>query len=112
MGKIEDADAIGEAGNPVCGDMLRIYLKVKDGKIEDIKVETLGCAAAIAMASLITEKAKGKTLEEAEKITSKDVIDSLGKVPPVKYHCGGLAEQALKNAIKNYREKHGNKISN
>ncbi len=104
-GKIEDADAIGEVGNPTCGDMMYCYIKVKDDKIEDIKVETFGCAAAIATASMVTELAKGKTLDEALKITRNDVADELEGLPPVKMHCSNLAADALHDAIKKYREK-------
>ncbi|MHA1786261.1 MAG: Fe-S cluster assembly scaffold protein NifU [Candidatus Helarchaeota archaeon] len=103
-GKIEDADAIGEVGNPTCGDMMYCYIKVKDGKLEDIKVETFGCAAAIATASMITELAKGKTLEEALKITRSDVADALEGLPPVKMHCSNLAADALHDAIKKYQK--------
>ena len=104
-GKIEDADGIGEIGNASCGDMMYCYIKVKDNKIEDIKVETFGCAAAIATASMITELAKGKTLDEALKITRNDVADELEGLPPVKMHCSNLAADALHNAIKDYKEK-------
>jgi len=104
-GKIEDADGIGEIGNASCGDMMYCYIKVKDDKITDIKVETFGCAAAIATASMITELAKGKTLDEALKITRNDVAEELEGLPPVKMHCSNLAADALHNAIKDYREK-------
>lgn len=106
MGEIKDADAIGEAGNPVCGDVMYLYLKVKDNKITDIKFKTLGCAAAIATSSMVTDIAKGKTLEEALKITNKEVAQELGGLPAVKMHCSVLAQQALKNAIDNYYKKH------
>ena len=104
-GKIENADGIGEVGNPTCGDMMYCYIKVKDGKIEDIKVETFGCAAAIATASMITELAKGKTLEEAMKISRSNVADALEGLPPVKLHCSNLAADALHNAIEDYKKK-------
>ena len=110
MGTMKNPDAVGEAGNPICGDLMKIYIKVKDNKIKDIKFETLGCAAAIATSSIITDIVKGKSLEQAEKITGKDVVKGLGKLPPIKVHCSVLAEEALKNAIKNYRKKH--KIKN
>ncbi|MCM8788234.1 MAG: Fe-S cluster assembly scaffold protein NifU [Candidatus Omnitrophica bacterium] len=105
MGRIENADGIGKVGNPVCGDVMWIYIKVKDNRIEDIKFETFGCGAAIATSSVITELARGKTLEEAEKITNQDVIDVLEGLPPLKKHCSLLAEQGLKAAIKDYRDK-------
>jgi len=105
MGKLENPDSVGEIGNPVCGDMMTIYLKVKDGRVFDIGFETLGCVAAIATSSMITSLAKGKKLEEAEKITIKEVADALGSLPPVKMHCSDLAVKALKMAIENYRNK-------
>lgn len=105
FGDMEDADAIGEAGNPMCGDIMKMYIKVKDNKIVDIKFKTLGCAAAIATSSMITELAKGKTLEQAEKITKQDIADKLDGLPPIKMHCSVLAETALKDAIKKYRAK-------
>ena len=92
MGRIENADGVGTAGNPVCGDVMKIYIKVKDNTIDDIKFETFGCGAAIATSSVVTEIAKGKTLEEAEKISNKQVVDFLGGLPPVKMHCSLLAE--------------------
>jgi len=105
MGRIEDADGVGKVGNPVCGDVMYIYIKVKENKIEDIKFETFGCAAAIGTSSMITELAKGKTLEEAMKITNNDVAKELGGLPPIKMHCSALAADALKAAINNYLEK-------
>jgi nitrogen fixation NifU-like protein len=108
MGEIQNADAVGEAGNPVCGDVMFLYLKVKNNRIEDIKFKTLGCAAAIATSSMVTDIAKGKTLDEALKITNKQVAEELGGLPGVKMHCSVLAQQALKNAIENYRKKHKN----
>jgi nitrogen fixation NifU-like protein len=109
MGYIENADGIGEAGNPICGDILKIYIKVgkKDGKeiIEDIKFQTFGCAAAIATSSMITELAKGKSLEEAMKITRDDVADALQGLPPIKMHCSNLAAEALHKAIEDYYKK-------
>jgi len=106
MGEIQNADAVGEAGNPVCGDVMFLYLKVKNNRIEDIKFKTLGCAAAIATSSMVTDIAKGKTLDEALKITNKQVAEELGGLPAVKMHCSVLAQEALKNAIENYRKKH------
>ncbi|MCL7388193.1 MAG: Fe-S cluster assembly scaffold protein NifU [Thaumarchaeota archaeon] len=105
MGEIKDADGVGTVGNPVCGDMMTIYIKVKDNRIEDIKFKTFGCGAAIATSSMITELAKGKTLEEALKITRKDVADALEGLPPVKMHCSNLAADALKAAIEDYYRK-------
>ncbi|MEM0488704.1 MAG: Fe-S cluster assembly scaffold protein NifU [Candidatus Bathyarchaeia archaeon] len=105
MGEIQDADGVGTVGNPVCGDMMTIYIKVKDNRIDDIKFKTFGCGAAIATSSMITELAKGKTLEEALKITRKDVADALEGLPPVKMHCSNLAADALKAAIEDYYKK-------
>lgn len=107
MGRIEDADGVGNVGSPVCGDVMKIYIKVKDNVIEDIKFETFGCGAAIATSSVLTELVKGKTIEEAEKITNKDVVAVLGGLPPVKMHCSVLAEDGLKAAIEDYRRKKG-----
>ena len=109
MGEMEDADAVGEYGNPTCGDLMYIYIKVKEVNgqeiIDDISFQTFGCAAAIATSSMITEIAKGKTLEDAVKITRDDVANSLDGLPPIKLHCSNLAADALKDAIKKYREK-------
>jgi len=105
VGEIKDADGIGEIGNPVCGDIMKLYIKVKDDKIEDIKFKTFGCGAAIATSSMITELVKGKTLEEAEKISKKTVADALGGLPPNKMHCSNLAADALHKAIEDYRGK-------
>jgi len=102
MGEIQDADGVGTVGNPVCGDLMTIYIKVKDNRIEDIKFKTFGCGAAIATSSMITELAKGKTLEEAMKITRGDVADSLGGLPPIKMHCSNLAADGLHAAIQDY----------
>jgi len=102
MGEIPDADGVGTVGNPVCGDVMIIYIKVKDNRLEDIKFKTFGCGSAIATSSMITELAKGKTLEEALKITRADVADSLGGLPPVKMHCSNLAADALHAAIEDY----------
>jgi len=105
MGEIKDADGVGTVGNPLCGDQMTIYIKVKNDRIVDIKFKTFGCAAAIATSSMITELAKGKTLEEALKITRKDVADELDGLPPIKMHCSNLAADALHAAIKDYLEK-------
>ena len=109
MGEMKDADAVGEHGNPVCGDLMYIYIKVREdeeGKeiLDDISFQTFGCAAAIATSSMITELAKGKTLDDALKITRDDVADSLDGLPPIKLHCSNLAADALQDAIKKYRE--------
>ena len=105
VGEIPDADGVGEVGNPVCGDLMTIYIKVKDNKLEDIKFKTFGCAAAIATSSIITTMARGMTLEDAEKISRNDVAKELGGLPPQKMHCSNLAADALKLAIENYRRK-------
>jgi nitrogen fixation NifU-like protein len=104
-GVIEDADGIGEVGNPVCGDMMTFYIKVKDNRLEDVKFQTFGCVAAIAVSSMVSEMAKGKKLEEAEKITNKLVAETLGGLPPNKMHCSNLGAEALTIAIENYRMK-------
>ncbi len=105
VGEIPDADGVGTVGNPVCGDLMTMYIKVKDEKIMDIKFKTFGCGAAIATSSMTTELAKGKTLEEASKITRADVAESLDGLPAKKMHCSNLAADALKAAIKDYLEK-------
>jgi len=105
MGEIPDADGVGTVGNPVCGDLMTIYIKVKDNRLEDIKFKTFGCGSAIATSSMITELAKGKTLEEGLKISRADVADSLGGLPPVKMHCSNLAADALHAAIEDYYKK-------
>ncbi|MFX0068445.1 MAG: iron-sulfur cluster assembly scaffold protein [Promethearchaeota archaeon] len=104
VGTLEDADTVIEEGNPVCGDMLRMYLKIEEGKIKDIKFLSFGCAANIATASVITELAKGRTLEEAKKITMKEVAENLDNLPRIKMHCAALAAKALQKAIEEYRE--------
>jgi nitrogen fixation NifU-like protein len=105
MGEIPDADGVGTVGNPVCGDLMTIYIKVRDNRLEDIKFKTFGCGSAIATSSMITELAKGKTLEEGLKINRADVADSLGGLPPVKMHCSNLASDALHAAIEDYYKK-------
>jgi nitrogen fixation NifU-like protein len=105
MGEIADADGVGTVGNPVCGDLMTIYIKVKDDRIEDVKFKTFGCGAAIATSSMITELAKGKTLEESMKITRADVAENLGGLPPIKMHCSNLAADGLREAIKDYLKK-------
>jgi len=110
VGEITDADGIGEVGNPVCGDMMNVYIKVADDRIADIKFKTFGCGAAIAVSSMITEMAKGKTLGEAIKITNKDVAEALGGLPQNKLHCSNLGADALHLAIKNYLDRKAGKV--
>ena len=105
VGEIEDADGVGTVGNPVCGDMMTFYIKVNNNRIEDVKFKTFGCGAAIAVSSMISEMAKGKTLEEALKITNKDVAKELDGLPANKMHCSNLGADALHKAIENYLEK-------
>jgi nitrogen fixation NifU-like protein len=109
VGEIKDADGIGKVGNPVCGDLMWIYIKVKDDRLEDVKFKTFGCGAAIATSSMVTEMAKGKTLDEALKITRNDVAEALEGLPPVKMHCSNLAADGLHAAIKDYLERSGKK---
>ena len=105
VGEIPDADGVGTVGNPVCGDIMRLYLKIKDDRIEDIKFKTFGCGAAIASSSMLTELVKGKTIEEALKVSNKAVADALGGLPTKKRHCSVLAEEALQKAVDDYRSK-------
>ena len=105
VGEIKDADGVGEVGNAVCGDMMTFYIKVKDEIISDIKFKTFGCGAAIAVSSMVSEMAKGKTIEEALKITNTSVAQELGGLPPNKMHCSNLGAEALDKAIENYRKK-------
>lgn len=105
VGEIPDADGIGKVGNPQCGDVMWLYIKVKNNIITDIKFKTFGCGAAIATSSMITELARGKTLDEAKKISRQDVADSLDGLPPTKMHCSNLASDALREAIKDYEAK-------
>lgn len=111
VGKIINADGIGQVGNVKCGDILTLYIKVdkKNEKIKDIKFQTLGCGAAIAVSSMITQMAKGKTIEQAEKITNADIVHELEGLPIEKHHCSLLGAEALHNAIKNYKLKGGKK---
>lgn len=102
VGDLNTANGIGEVGNPVCGDIMHIEIEVKDNIIQDIKFKTFGCAAAIATSSMVTELVKGKTLEEAERITNRTVAEALDGLPPVKMHCSNLAADALHQAIKDY----------
>lgn len=105
MGSIKNADGIGEVGNPVCGDIMKIYIKVAKNRLKDIKFETLGCPAAIGTSSMVTDLAKGKTLEQALKITNQNVAEALDGLPKIKMHCSNLAASALHQAIKNYLQK-------
>jgi nitrogen fixation NifU-like protein len=105
VGEIENPDGVGEEGNPVCGDMMTFYIKVKDNRLEDVKFKTFGCGAAIAVSSMVSEMAKGKTLEEAMKITPRSVADELEGLPKNKFHCSNLGAQALHKAIEDYLSK-------
>jgi nitrogen fixation protein NifU and related proteins len=105
VGKIENPDGVGEVGNPVCGDMMTIMIRVKEDRIDDIKFETFGCGAAIAVSSIVTEMAKGKTLEEAMKITNKVVAAELGGLPKNELHCSNLGADALHRAIQDYHDR-------
>jgi len=105
VGEIEDADGIGEVGNPICGDMMAFYIKVKDNRLENIKFKTFGCGAAIAVSSMVSEMAMGKTLDEAMKITPQSVADELEGLPKQKFHCSNLGAQALHKAIEDYLKK-------
>lgn len=106
VGKIDDADGVGEVGNAKCGDIMKMYIKVKDGIITDVKFNTFGCASAIAASSLATELIKGKPLDYAIGVTNKQVVDELGGLPEHKIHCSVLAEEAIRAAIEDYRSKH------
>lgn len=103
VGTMEDADGVGKVGNPVCGDIMKLFIKVRDGKVSDVRFQTFGCAAAIATSSMVTQMVKGKSLDEAMEITNQAVADALDGLPKQKMHCSALAEQALQKAIKNYR---------
>jgi nitrogen fixation NifU-like protein len=105
MGEIPDADGVGSVGNPTCGDLMTMYIKVKDNRLEDVKFKTYGCGAAIATSSMTTELAKGKTIDEAMNISRASVAESLGGLPPVKMHCSNLAADALHAAIEDYQKK-------
>ena len=107
VGEIENADGVGEVGNPVCGDMMTFYIKVKDNRLEDVKFKTFGCGAAIAVSSMVSEMAKGKTIEEAKKITPELVAEQLEGLPKQKFHCSNLGAQALNKAIDDYESKQG-----
>jgi len=107
VGAVEHADGIGQAGNPVCGDIMELSIKVENDVIKDVKFKTFGCGAAIATSSMVPELVKGKTVDEALEVSNKAVADALGGLPPVKMHCSVLAEEALKAAIDDYRRKNG-----
>ena len=107
VGEIKDADGIGEVGNPKCGDIMKMYIKVENDIITDVKFKTFGCGAAIATSSMATELIKGKSIQEALQLTNKAVMDALDGLPPVKVHCSVLAEQAIKSAISDYYNKRG-----
>ena len=106
MGDIKDADGVGEVGAAACGDIMKISLKIKDGKIEDARFKTFGCGSAIASSSMATELIKGRTIAEAMDFSNQEVVDALGGLPPVKIHCSVLAEEALKAALEDYMKKH------
>ncbi len=106
VGEIESADGVGEVGNPACGDMMRLYLKIDEGKVVDAKFRTFGCGAAIASSSMLTEMIKGKTVDEARAITNQHVAEALDGLPAVKIHCSVMAEQAVKSALDDYVKKH------
>ena len=107
LGKMDDADGVGEVGNAKCGDIMKIYLKIKDGIIEDVKFNTFGCASAIATSSMATEMIKGQKVEDAIQISNKAVVEALDGLPPAKIHCSVLAEQAVKAAVADYYTKNG-----
>ncbi len=107
VGEIENPDGVGEVGNPVCGDMMTFYIKVKDGRLADVKFKTFGCGAAIAVSSIVSEMAIGMTLEEAKKITPQRVADELQGLPKNKFHCSNLGAEALSKAIDDYLSKKG-----
>jgi nitrogen fixation protein NifU and related proteins len=111
MGDIKDADGIGEVGAAACGDIMKISLKIKDGKIEDARFKTFGCGSAIASSSMATELIKGRSVEEVMNFSNQEVVDALGGLPPVKIHCSVLAEEALKAALEDYMKKHPEKAA-
>ena len=107
VGKMENADGVGEVGNAKCGDIMKMYLKIRNDRIEDVKFETFGCGSAIASSSMATEMIKGKTIDEALALTNKEVVEALGGLPAHKLHCSVLAEEAVKSAVKNYYDRNG-----
>ncbi len=110
VGAISNPDGVGEEGNPVCGDMMTFYIKVKDNRLDDVKFKTFGCGAAIAVSSMVSEMAKGKTIDEARKITPELVAKELEGLPKNKFHCSNLGAQALNKAIDDYMAKHGKSV--
>jgi nitrogen fixation NifU-like protein len=112
VGVIEDANGIGEVGNAKCGDIMKMYLKIKDGVVEDVKFETFGCGSPIASSSMATELIKGQPVEEVKKLTNKAVAEALDGLPAYKMHCSVLAEEAIQSALKDYQERTGEKILN
>jgi len=108
VGELKNADGVGEVGNPVCGDVMTFHIKVENGRIKDVKFKTFGCGAAIAVSSMVSEMAKGKTLKQAMKITNKMVVGKLGGLPAIKLHCSNLGADALHKAIENYLVKKKN----
>ena len=111
MGDVQEADGVGEVGAAACGDIMKISLKIRDGKIEDARFKTFGCGSAIASSSMATELIKGRTLEEAKNFSNQEVVDALGGLPPVKIHCSVLAEEALKAAIEDYEAKQARPVA-
>lgn len=106
MGQMENPDAVGDVGNPVCGDMMKIFLKIDGDTVSDIKFQTFGCGAAVATSSIVTELVKGKTISEALQVSNKDVADALGGLPQVKMHCSVLAEEGIRAALEDYFTRH------
>ena len=107
VGEIPDADGVGQVGNAKCGDIMKMYLKIKDNVIQDVKFETFGCGSAIASSSMATEMIKGKTVDEALAVTNRQVVDALGGLPAHKLHCSVLAEESIKSAVKDYYDRSG-----
>ena len=107
VGEIENPDGVGQVGNAKCGDIMKMYLKIRDNVIQDVKFETFGCGSAIASSSMATEMVKGKTIDEALAVTNRQVVDALGGLPAHKLHCSVLAEESIKSAIKDYYDRHG-----
>ena len=107
VGEIENADGVGQVGNAKCGDIMKMYLKIRDNVIQDVKFETFGCGSAIASSSMAPEMIKGKTIDEALAVTNRQVVDALGGLPAHKLHCSVLAEESIKSAIKDYYDRHG-----
>ena len=107
VGEIKNPDGVGQVGNAQCGDIMKMYLKIRDNVIQDVKFETFGCGSAIASSSMATEMIKGKTIDEALAVTNRQVVDALGGLPAHKLHCSVLAEESIKSAIKDYYDRHG-----